>query len=164
MMSCIPDVHRAHRGLAAFEPARHPTVASLRQSAIERQFVAIESAYAHHGGLATGDAVAEMLRTRSSQTISALARWIVDRRIVSFNWQSRLLIPLFQFDPVTMRPRPCVIDAVAELSPFLDDWALASWFVESNAWLDDCSPLDVIDDDPHQVIQAARADRHVVRW
>ncbi len=162
-MSYVPDLRRSPR-FAAIEPQRRLTTSSPLQRAIERQFVAIERAYAHQGGLATGDAVAEMLRTRSSQPLSALARWIVDRRIVSFTWQPRLLIPLFQFEPVNMRPRPCVLDAVAELSPFLDDWELALWFVEANAWLDGRPPIDVIDDDPAELLQAARADRQVARW
>ncbi len=163
MMSCLPDVHRTPR-FAAFEPERQTTLASPPRRAVERQFAAIESAYAHQGGLATGDTVAEMLRTRSSQPVSVLARWIVDRRIVSFMWKSRLLIPLFQFDPVSMRPHSCVFDAVAELSPVLDDRELAMWFVEANAWLDGRPPIDIVDDDPAELVQAARADRQVARW
>ncbi len=162
-MSFMLDIHRAdHFGGVDLE--RRLAGAGPRQGALERQFAAMESAYVRQGGLATGDTVAEMLRTRSSQPISALARWIVDRRIVSFTWRSRLLLPVFQFEPASMRPRPCVLDAVAELSPWLDDWELAMWFVEPNAWLRGRAPVDVIDDDPVELVQAARADRQIARW
>ena len=162
-MSSIADAHRSPR-FASFELERRPTPGNPLQCALECRFDAMESVYVREGGLATGDAVAELLRARSSQPISVLARWIVDRRIVSFNWQSRLLIPLFQFDMATMEPRQCVLDAVGELSPHLDDWDLASWFVEPNAWLDGRQPIDVVDDEPAELVQAARADRQIARW
>ena len=162
-MSFMADIHRA-RPFSASAQERRFAVASPPQCALERQFAAMASAYSRHGGLATGDAVAEMLRTRSSQPISTLARWIVDRRIVSFTWRSRLLVPLFQFDPANMAPRPCVLDALGELSPPFDDWELALWFVEPNAWLGDRPPIDVVDADPAELVQAARADRQIARW
>ena len=157
----LPDLRRAPR-LPAVEPARHPAQRGTPQRTVERQFAAMESVYVRQGGLATGDAVARLLR--GPQPLSTLARWIVDRRIVSFSWQSRILVPLFQFEPTTLQPRPGVLDAVAELSPVLDDWALAAWFAEPNAWLGNRRPIDVVVDDPAEVLEAARADRQIVRW
>jgi hypothetical protein len=125
----------------------------------DRQFATMEHAYRQRGGLASGDAVARLLRRHSSQPLSLLARWVVDRQIISLRWQSELLVPMFQFEATSMHPRAAVLEAVNELSPILDDWNLACWFAEPNARLDHCVPVDVIDTDPDAVRRAARADR-----
>jgi len=125
----------------------------------DKQFVVMERAYTRTGGLETGDCVAALLRRRSNQPISTLARWIVDRRIVSFNWQAKTLIPLFQFDLATMSLRSSAVDVVQELVSSLDDWNLSLWFAQPNGWLDDAAPVDVIAADPMLVLQAARAGR-----
>jgi acyl-CoA synthetase (AMP-forming)/AMP-acid ligase II len=127
------------------------------------QFLAMQCAYARNGGLASGDEVAQLLRWRSEQPISTLARWIVARTIVSFEWQSQTLIPLFQFDPSDMSPSAATVDVIRELSDVFDDWELASWFAQPNVWLHDAAPVVAIRKDQLGVLQAARADRFIAR-
>ena len=81
-------LHRVHQG----------TDPTLFRRLEDRQFLAMSRAYARSGGLASGDEIARRLRRREAQPLSTIARWIVDRRIVSLDWQSQMLIPLFQFD------------------------------------------------------------------
>lgn len=50
---------------------------------------------------------------------------------------------------------------VAELGRGFDGWALASWFVEPNAWLASHSPIEYPGLHLPAVIEAARADRFV---
>jgi hypothetical protein len=50
------------------------------------------------GGAAAGDDVAGRVRARFRQPVSALARWIVDKQVITFPCNSRLMLPLFQFD------------------------------------------------------------------
>ena len=52
---------------------------------------------------------------------------------------------------------------VQELRDAFDDWDLALWFAESNAWLCGAAPVDVIGGDPVAVLHAARADRLIAR-
>jgi hypothetical protein len=125
----------------------------------DRQFAMMEVAYRRHGGLASGDDVARLLRRRTSQPLSILARWIVDRQIVNFRWQSRLLVPLFQFAAEGMNLRPLVLQVIDELAPTMDDWMLAYWFAEPDAQLGDRCPLDLLDSDPLALCGAARARR-----
>jgi acyl-CoA synthetase (AMP-forming)/AMP-acid ligase II len=129
----------------------------------DKQFVAMAHAYRRSGGLASGDEVARLLRKRCDQPISMLARWIVDRSVVSFVWQSRTLLPMFQFERSNMSLCRGVSEVVQELSAVFDEWALATWFAQPNSWLHDAAPVDVIAGDPAEVLWAARADRFVAR-
>ena len=68
---------------------------------------------------------------------------------------------MFQF----AMPGPTVVTepqrVVAELGRSFDGWALASWFVEPNAWLARHSPIDCLRSHLPDVLAAARADRYV---
>jgi hypothetical protein len=92
-----------------------------------------------------------------------LARWIVERRVVSFGWHGEYLVPMFQFDRADMTVRRPVSAILDELDGTFDDWDLATWFALPNTWLDDEAPVDVVLRDPHATLQAARADRFIAR-
>ena len=136
--------------------------ASFRRTE-DRQFVMMEAAYLRTGGLVSGDEAARILRRHSSQPISQLAHWIVERSIVSFYWNSRTLVPLFQFDRSDMSMRAGASAVVRELHDVFDDWDLAMWFAQPNARLSDVAPVDIIEHDQRAVAEAARADRLVAR-
>jgi hypothetical protein len=154
----VSQVSRDHQALAT--DSHQGTRASFRRTE-DRQFVMMESAYLRTGGLVSGDEVARILRRHSGQPISKLARWIVERSIVSFYWNSRTLVPLFQFDRTDMSMRAGTNAVVRELHDVFDDWDLATWFAQPNAWLNDAAPVDVIEEDQPAVVQAARADRYI---
>jgi acyl-CoA synthetase (AMP-forming)/AMP-acid ligase II len=120
-------------------------------------------AYRRAGGLVSSDEVALLLRRRTAQPISLLARWIVARNVVSFEWQLQTLVPLFQFDLSDMSLRCGTAEVIEELSGAFDDWDLARWFAQPNSWLRNAAPVDVIDADQPAVMQAARADRYIAR-
>ena len=153
------DSRRGRAQWQATEAARRPLVLRIE----DRQFEIMRRAYAQHGGLASADEVAHRLRLRSEQPISVLARWIVARKIVNLRWQSQTLIPLFQFDLQDMSLRSGAVNAIAELTGAFDDWELALWFVQANAWLHDAAPIDQIEEDEAAVLEAARADRFIAR-
>ncbi|MFI5179557.1 MAG: hypothetical protein ACHQO8_13385 [Vicinamibacterales bacterium] len=120
-------------------------------------------AFRRTGGLVSGDELTLMMRRRTSQPISMLARWIVERRVVNFGRQGEYLLPMFQFDQADMGVRRSVSAVLDEIDGTFDDWDLASWFALPNAWLGDAAPVDVLPRDPHAVLQAARADRFIAR-
>lgn len=144
-----------------FRPMTRRPTPSFQQRLEDRQFLEMEQAFRASGGLASGDELASRLRRCSEQPISMLARWIVDRRAVSFPWRSQTLLPLFQFDLATMSLRPAVIETVCELRGVFDDWDLAMWFARPNAWLSDFAPVNLVDVDTSAVLDAARADRFI---
>ena len=136
---------------------------SWRSSGTESRTVAMVQVYERTGGLMRSEDVLFLLRRRSSQALSLLARWIVDRRVVAFEWQADRLVPMFQFDLADMSIRPEAAAVLAELAGVFDDWELASWFAEPNAWLQGRTPVDALQADAQAVLDAARADRFVAR-
>ena len=115
--------------------------------------------FQRHGGLATADEVIRLMRRRTDQPISALARWIADRDVVHFAWQGATLLPLFQFDRDRMLLHPIVISVVRELRDTFDDWEIALWFVTPNASTNGVAPVDAFESNPLAVLAAARTDR-----
>jgi hypothetical protein len=131
---------------------------SAVESGRHQQFLSMLKVFQKTGGLRTGDEVAQRLAICSDQPISMIARWIVDRIVVSFQWKSHTLVPLFQFDPVSMSLRNDVADIVRELTLVLDDWETALWFSEPNGWLYGATPAGLVLRDQAAVFKAAQAD------
>jgi hypothetical protein len=67
---------------------------------------------------------------------------------------------MFQFS-ADLRLKPGLKEVLAELASEYDGQRLAAWFVEPNAWLGEALPIDVLETNPGEVLQAARADRFV---
>jgi hypothetical protein len=126
-----------------------------------RQVGLIETAYCRHGELATGDAVAGFMRQHVEQPVSVLARWIVTRQVISFEWCSETWIPWFQFALPEMKVRQDVGQVIRELMGAFDDYDLAMWFASPTPGFRTSPPLDAIDVEPSAVLHAARADRFI---
>jgi hypothetical protein len=127
----------------------------------DRQFLEMEQSFRPSGGLVSGDELVRHLRRHHEQPISTLARWIVERQVVSLSWQGQTLLPMFQFEPSDMGMNPAVAASVRELKDIFDDWDLALWFARPNIWLFDRAPVQLIVSDPLAVRNAARADRFI---
>jgi hypothetical protein len=127
------------------------------------QFTALVNGFRRTGGLASSDEVLCWLRPHADQPISVLARWIVTRQAVSFEWQGCILLPVFQFDREGMALRAGPREVALELRGAFDDWDVAYWFSQPNSWLSGVAPVDLISTDQAAVLQAARADRFIAR-
>ena len=115
------------------------------------------------GGAVDGDTLAALLRKHATQPISQVARWIVERRIVTFCEGGRLLVPLFQFDLAQVSLRPAMPRVIALLSDTFDEFELATWFAEPNERLHGVAPAECISVDERSVVRVARADRLMAR-
>lgn len=142
---------------------RLPCAASCSNMAEHRELMLMQQAFHRTGGLVSGDEATRLLRRQSAQPISTLARWIVGRTIVNFEWQSQTLVPLFQFDPADMSLSANTVVVIGELIDVFDDWELAVWFAQPNIWLQDGAPCEQLATNTAAVIQAARADRFIAR-
>jgi len=152
--------------VAAAQPAwtqRMRPPASMWPTHVDGRASEVLHAFQRTGGLARGEELKLLLRRRTSQPVSMLARSIVARRVVSFGWRGEYLLPMFQFDRADMTVRRHVSAALDEFDGTFDDWDLATWFALPNAWLGDEAPVDVLPLDPHAVVQAARADRFIAQ-
>ena len=162
MRGRCPFLHEVGAAQRASIPRLRPAVASWSTEADARAREVLH-AFQQTGGLVSGHEATFLLRGRTSQPISMLARWIVERRVVNFEFHGEYLLPMFQFDRADMSVHRDVVAILDELDGTFDDWELATWFALRNGWLQDRSPVDVLPLDPNAVRHAARADRFIAR-
>jgi len=142
--------------LQPVQPTRHLGI----EPEGERGLADLLRAYRDCGGIGRGDEVAEQFRLHDRE-LSGLARWIVEREVLSFEWLSELWLPWFQFDPADMSVRPQFRRVAEELRGTFDGLHLSQWFIEPNCWLGDRRPAELLLTQPEEVLQAARTDRFV---
>ncbi|RYE66914.1 MAG: hypothetical protein EOO81_11000 [Oxalobacteraceae bacterium] len=121
----------------------------------------MQLAFSKIGDVCSGDAVSVLLQARTNQPISLLARWIVDRNILSFEEHGERWIPMFQFAREDMSIKNTVQTIICELRDVFDDWELVEWFATPNAVLFGERPADVAWRGNPSAIEAARLDRFV---
>ena len=93
--------------------------------------------------------------------LAAVVGVVFLRDIFSFEWQNHFWVPMFQFHNQDLSVKQEVRRVVHELTDVLDNWTLAEWFTEPNAWLKGGRPVDMVDGNFSYVLGAARADRFV---
>ena len=126
-----------------------------------RGFEAMIGVYKTSGGTTRADKLVLLLEEKSRGNFVSVAKRIVSRDIFSFEWQNHFWVPMFQFHPHDLSIRQEVRRVVFELSAVLDNWTLAMWFTEPNAWLKGRRPVDMVERNFSDVLHAARADRFV---
>jgi len=137
-----------------------PVPRPLTDANSDATFAAMRAAYQARGGFARGDDLARLLEDRGCGDFASLARLIVAGEVFGFEWRHAFWIPMFQLaDDLSVKPGLKAV--LAELASEYDGERLAAWFVEPNAWLDEAQPIDVLDANAAEVLQAARADRFV---
>ena len=124
-------------------------------------FASATAAYECSGGLLAADTVAMTLDRRQGQGISRVARWIVDRRVLSIAGFGGFWLPAFQLNPVTWTPRVELAPVLATLPPPTETWCWTDWFAEANELLHGRRPADLLACAPGEVLQAARQLRFV---
>lgn len=133
----------------------------VHENQVDRQFMDMLGSYRCNGGLARAQEVFTLFKSRHGADPATLARWIVRRSVISFDWQSKVWIPLFQFNRSNMTLHPGIIQVLAALNPVFGPWELANWFSQPNQWLNHCSPADTFSVDEPAVLRAACADRFI---
>ena len=127
----------------------------IKGGEVDQQFIGMLQSYRCSGGLARAQEVFEMFKARKACDVAQLARWILERHVVSFDWQSKIWIPLFQFDRSTMALVPGLPPILATLNPIFDAWEIAHWFSLPNRGLGDCAPADTVSVDAMAVFDVA---------
>ena len=150
-------------GGASARPAAAPhrgRSAAIARPADDR-FVELLKAYRVSGGLARADEVVAQLDRDGHAGVAVLARRIVERRVICFEWQAQTWLPWFQFRRDDQGLEPAVAAVLAELAAVYDGWEIADWFARPNSALDGFAPVDALTCGAGAVLQAARADRFV---
>ena len=118
----------------------------------------LPDAFEASGGAVIGSELADLLRLSVDQPISLLARWIVSGQVVTFAWQSNLLLPLFQFDFTRAVLRDGLGPVLAALSSVQSEPRIALWFASPNSLLAGAKPADALANNASAVLAAAQAD------
>lgn len=134
----------------------------VRETQRNLQFVELLNAFRRSGGLARLPEVAARFRMYDPNDVSPLAGWINKRQVISFEWQAKRWLPLFQFNPVGLSLRAGLNNVLDELLVVCDEWELAIWFAQPNPWLANRTPADMLAVAAPQVLNAARAERFVM--
>ncbi len=124
-------------------------------------FISMLDKYRPTGGIAKAAELTQRQLNGKYADMNALAKLILVGDIFSFEWQGNFWIPLFQFNPKELTSRQCVRQVLGELTHVFDGWTLAVWFIQTNAWLKNRRPIDLLEDGLPGVLHAARADRYV---
>jgi hypothetical protein len=133
-----------------------PTPAAVLQA--QRNAAARNELLQEFGALRSQD-VADLAGSRASNRAALANRWRAENRVVAVPVRDELLYPGFQFTDEG-RPHPAVAAALGWLrsDPHTSDWQAALWFAIPTTWLGGRRPVDVLDDDPDAVVQAARRE------
>ena len=142
----------------AFRP---PALA--RAEPCDRDFAALREAYRATGGIARGDDLARMLNDRHSGDFVSLAMLILAREVFAFQWQQTFWVPMFQFElrDLSVKSNANAHQVLSELVDQFDGWALAVWFAQPNPWLHGARPVDLLNSNLAEVLEAARTDRFI---
>lgn len=128
-----------------------------REFCADHQFVAMLNAYRCRGGLARALEVVALFNRHGDENVTTLASWIGNRKVLCFDWQSKMWLPLFQFNLLNMKPYPGLGQVLAELSNTQGPFERVLWFAQPNSLLADCIPADKLASDPCAVLHAARS-------
>ena len=113
-------------------------------------------AFAPHGSMTSGDELLRTVRLAGDVPISAIARPIAMRHVVSITHRGALLLPNFQFEPGTLRVLSSVDKVLRVLRTLHDDWNTALWFALPLASLGGFRPVDLLAQRADDVYTAAR--------
>ncbi len=133
-----------------------PTPAAVLQA---RRNAEARSALLNEFGALRSHEVADLAESRASNRAALANRWRAENRLVAVPVRDELLYPGFQFN-AEGKPKPVIGATIDWLrsDPHITDWQIALWFATPTSWLGSRRPVDVLDEDPDAVIDAARRE------
>jgi HSP20 family molecular chaperone IbpA len=132
-------------------PATIPSAVAILQA--RRNAEAREALFQEFGAL-TSSEVAELAGSEAKNRAALANRWKQEERIFSVTRHGLTLFPGFQFDEQG-RPKPVIAEVIRALGDEGSQWELALWFTKASGWLGGRRPVDLLDDEPQVVIEAA---------
>jgi hypothetical protein len=109
-------------------------------------------------GAATSAEIADSAGSTAENRSATANRWRHDQRIFGVRHRDAVYYPGFQFSG-DGRPLPAVRDVLEVLSGHgLTEWEIALWFTTTMGSLGDRRPVDLLNDDPDAVVEAARLE------
>ena len=124
-------------------------------------FAAVASAYQSSGGIFRAEDLVRLAALGDGQGRAELIGQITSGRVLSFQWRQSYWVPIFQFESGGTVQKNCAREVIGELADTFDDWEKVVWFIQPNVWLDGAKPLELLEQQLPEVVDAARADKFV---
>jgi hypothetical protein len=106
-------------------------------------------------GVLDSEQVAQLAGSTAKNRSATVSRYLAAGQVFSIEHNGARYYPAFQFD-ANGRPRPAIAQVLRALAPYgLDGWETALWFTTASGWLDDRRPVDLLDEDPAEIVAAA---------
>ena len=116
---------------------------------------AARAALADEFGLRSGADVAHAGGSHAQNRSAMADRWRTRSQVFTVQAGGKAVFPGFQFD-THGRPRPVIAQILEVFGDRLGGWELALWFTGNNDWLGGLRPVDALDSNAEQVVDAAR--------
>jgi hypothetical protein len=127
----------------------------------KEQMHTLQQVFRATGGLATLDEVVERFEEHAGPDREILHKWIMARRVIAFEWQGRIWLPMFQFSCHSMSVHHALQPVIRELATVYDGWETANWFAYPNDGLCGRRPVDMLMSDLASVWYAARLESYI---
>jgi hypothetical protein len=106
-------------------------------------------------GALSGEQIAEE-RSRAANRHALAARWRKEGRLFGVPYRGQTLYPAFQFDDDGVL-RPVISEVLAALPrDEMSEWEVALWWTAGHGALGGRRPVDLLDEQPEQLVHAAR--------
>jgi hypothetical protein len=112
-------------------------------------------------GLRRSEDLARAIHSTAGNVSLVASKWRRKGEIFAVNYGGKPGYFAFQFDPMTGRPKPVVAKIIQAFPPNTDGWRLALWLTSANPRLANRRPVDVLDRNPDQVVEAAKGENRV---
>jgi hypothetical protein len=112
-------------------------------------------------GLLRSDDLARAIHSTAENVSLVASKWRRKGEIFAVNYGGKPGYFAFQFDPVTGRPKPVIARIIEAFPSNTDGWRFALWLTSVNSRLGNRRPVDMIDQEPERVIEAAKGENRV---
>lgn len=112
-------------------------------------------------GLLRSDDLARAVHSTGENVSLIASKWRRKGDIFAVSYIGEPGYFAFQFDLMSVRPRPAIAKIIQAFPPNTDGWQLALWLVAANPRLANRRPVDVLGRNPEQVIEAAKGENRV---
>lgn len=121
-------------------------------------FIDLLNAYRPHGGLTRLSTLPEKKRIHCNGRDWRFDDLVFQEEVFAFAWQDAIWLPMFQFNVDGLAVGSAAQSVVSRLGFGSNGWAIASWFVAPNGWLENHQPVECLNSRLSDVLYAARAD------
>jgi hypothetical protein len=112
-------------------------------------------------GLLRSEDLARAIHSTAENVSLVASKWRRKGEIFAVHYGGKPGYFAFQFDPQTGRPKTVIARIIEAFPPNTDGWRLALWLTSANPRLANRRPVDLLDQQPDQVIEAARGENRV---